>query len=69
MIFPKLLEALYQPEELANMFLSGNACPSIPGSKSKPEIPKEALIEIIGKLSTKTPFFMHQIVNHFLLRF
>jgi hypothetical protein len=64
-----LLDALYQPEELANMSLPGNACPSMPGSKSKPEIPKEALNEIIGKLSTKTPFFMHQIVNHFLLIF
>ncbi|EFX65205.1 hypothetical protein DAPPUDRAFT_333411 [Daphnia pulex] len=50
-IFPKLLDALYQPEELANMSLSGNACPSMPGSKSKPEIPKEALNEIMVVLS------------------
>lgn len=65
-----IMDALYQPEELANMSLSGNACPSMPGSKPKPAISKEVLNEIIGTLlSTKPLFFMHQIVNHFLLRF
>ena len=65
-----IMDALYQPEELANMSLSGNACPSMPGSKPKPAIPKEVLNEIIGTLSTKPLLFMHQIVNqHFHLRF
>lgn len=65
-----IMDALYQSEELANMSLSGNACPSMPGSKPKPAISKEVLNEIIGTLlSTKPLFFMHQIVNHFLLRF
>ncbi|KAI9565307.1 hypothetical protein GHT06_009096 [Daphnia sinensis] len=43
-----ILDALYQPEELAKMSLSGNSCPSILGSKAKPAIPKEVLDEIIG---------------------
>ncbi|XP_045036883.1 uncharacterized protein LOC116922339 [Daphnia magna] len=43
-----IMDALYQPEELANMSLSGNACPSMPGSKPKPAISKEVLNEIIG---------------------
>ncbi|XP_045029743.1 uncharacterized protein LOC116926039 [Daphnia magna] len=41
-------EELDKLEELANMSLSGNSCPSIPGSKAKPAIPKEVLDEIIG---------------------
>jgi hypothetical protein len=51
-----IMDTLYQPEELNNISLPGNACPSMPGSKSKPAIPKEVLNEITGKLSTKTLF-------------
>ncbi len=54
-----IMDALYQPEELGNMSLSGNACPSsMPGSKPKPAIPEEVLDEIIGTLSTKPLFFL-----------
>jgi hypothetical protein len=52
------MDALYQPEELGNMSLSGNACPSMPGSKPKPAIPEEVSDEIMGTLSTKPLFFL-----------
>ncbi len=43
------MDALYQPEESANMSLFGNACPRMPGCKSKPAIPKDVLNENIDK--------------------
>ncbi len=63
-----IMDALYQPEESANMSLSGNACPSMPGSKPKPANPKEVLNEIIGTLSTKPLFYASDsyITTYFL---
>lgn len=45
-----ILDNLYHTEELANMSLSGNACPSIKGSVPKPKMPENVREAIRGKV-------------------
>lgn len=53
-----LMDALFTNEQLANMSISGNKCPSIPDAKPKPAIDKDILNEMISMMRLDPFYFM-----------
>ena len=61
-----LMDALFTNEQLANMSICGNKCPSIPDAKPKPAIDKDILNEI--SMMRLDPFYFMlttSILNQF----
>lgn len=55
-IVTAILDAFWKPDELAKMCLSGNACPSIPGSVPKKKFPETMFDSIYGTKLLRTLF-------------
>ena len=62
-----LMDALFTNEQLANMSICGNKCPSIPDAKPKPAIDKDILNEMISMMRLDPFYFMltTSILNQF----